>query len=124
MNKLFLIVAFVPLFLTAQAKERIPYKSYDFLKLVNKKYTGIPIIEDAEKVKDIEGRDSYKIVDNDGDVFYLYDDNVIRQWTGKSYIELHQIGKDVVYYGWLIKDGKKGISFGVNGKEKEGIIEP
>jgi|GEM_PF-4981511 len=118
MRKLILAMLFIPVLCHSQTKERIPYKSYDFLKLVHKYYNSIPVVEEGFRSTDLIGQSCYLLTMPSGDLYYLYTDNVLKFSSGNTSVEVYQIGTNIAMFAVQVSDGSRQLIYSVNGEAK------
>ena len=119
MKWLFLVFVFLfPISASCQSKERIPFKSYDFLKLVNKYYKDVPIIEEGFKTYDVTGNACYMLTTTRGELFYLYDNNVLKFNSADTTVEVYQVGNDIAMFAIQMNQHCKTLIYSVNGEAK------
>lgn len=123
MKRLLLLALLSPFFAFSQAKERIPYKSYDFLKLVNKHYKNIPVLEDGFKSYDAAGYSCYLLTTAQGELYYLYENNVLKFNSADTSVEVYQVGENVAMFVVQMSNDSKCLIYSVNGELKSKLKE-
>ncbi|RZJ72736.1 hypothetical protein [Flavobacterium sp.] len=118
MKQLFWLAILLPIFGLAQKKERIPFQSYDFLKLVHKYYKNIPVIEEGFKSLDLIGEPCFLLTMPNGDLYYLYENNVLKFSSGNTSVDVYQVGENVVMFAVQISTSERQLIYSVNGDVK------
>lgn len=123
MRKLILAILFMPVLSLSQTKERIPLKSYDFLKLVHKYYNSILVVEDGFRSTDLIGQSCYLLTMPSGDLYYLYSDNVLKFSSGNTSVEVYQIGQNIAMFAVQLSGNSGQLIYSVNGEAKSKLKE-
>lgn len=118
MKRLLFISLLFPVLGFSQAKDRIPYKSYDFLKLVNKYYKNIPVLEEGFKSYDASGYACYMMTTANGDLYYLYENNVLKFNSADTSVEVYQVGSHIAMFVVQMINDSKLLIYSVDGEPK------
>ncbi|RZJ67351.1 MAG: hypothetical protein EOO50_06295 [Flavobacterium sp.] len=118
MKTIFLMLLALPVLAFSQKKETIPFSSQDFLQLVHKYYKDVPILKDGYKSYDAAGIACYLLTTDQGDLYYLYENDVLKFNSGDTSVEIYLVGTNVAMFVVQMTNDHKYLVYSVNGEAK------